>query len=266
MTGGFGRVVRAEWTKFWSVRGTRWTLLIAVAATIGFTVLFASQGGTDATQAGQGDDDVVVNSLRGVYFSQLVVITLGALVGTSEYATGLVRTTFAAVPRRSHVLAAKAVVLGIGMSAAGVVASFTSYLLAQPLLHSNGYVAPAYPPPSLLTEPVLRAIIGTGLFLTLLALLGLGLGIILRRTAGAITALVAVTFVPLIAAEPGSPLLPANVAMWVRRTVPEAGMAIQQTRDRADIVIGPWAGLGVLCAYTVLALLVANWLLSRRDA
>jgi ABC-2 type transport system permease protein len=98
MTGRFGRVVRAELTKFWSVRGTRWSLLIAVAVTIGFTVLLASQGGTDATQAGQGDDDVVVISLQGVYFGQLVVITLGVLVGTSEYATGLIRTTFAAVP------------------------------------------------------------------------------------------------------------------------------------------------------------------------
>lgn len=263
---GFGRVVRAEWTKFWSVRGTRWSILIAVAVTIGFTVLFASLGGTTATQAGQGDDDVVVNSLRGIYFGQLVVITLGVLVGTSEYATGLVRTTFTAMPRRPRVLAAKAVVLGTGMVAAGLVASFASFLLAQPVLRNNGYVAPAYPPPSLVTEPVLRAIVGTALFLTLLALLGLALGIVLRRTGGAITALVAVTFVPLIVAEPGSPLLPENVGMWVRRIGPEAGLAIQQTRDRADIAIGPWAGLGVLCAYVVVALLVAGWLLSRRDA
>lgn len=266
MTGGFGRVVRAEWTKFWSVRGTRWWLLIAVAVTVGFTVLLASGAGTDATQAGQGDDDVVVNSLRGVYFGQLVVITLGVLVGTSEYVTGLIRTTFTAAPERSWVLAAKAVVLGTAVAAAGLVASFTSFLLAQPLLQGNGYVAPAYPPPSLVSEPVLRAIVGTGLFLTLLALLGLGLGIILRRTGGAITALVAVTFVPVFAAEPGSPLLSEEAAMWVRRIAPMTGLAIQQTRDPADIAIGPWAGLGVLCGYAVAALVVAGWLLSRRDA
>ncbi|HKE51225.1 MAG TPA: ABC transporter permease [Actinomycetes bacterium] len=266
MTDGFGRIVRAEWTKFWSVRGIRWSLLIAVAVTIALTVLLASAGDTNATQAGQGDDDVVVNSLRGVYFGQLAVITLGVLAGTSEYATGLIRTTFAAVPARSRVLAAKAVVLGTAVAAAGLVASFASFLLAQPLLRGNGYVAPAYPPPSLLTEPVLRAIVGSGLFLALLALLGLGLGIILRRTGGAITALVAVTFVPLFAAEPGSPLLSEDVAMWVRRTAPMAGLAIQQTRDPANIAIGPWAGLGVLCGYVAVALVVAGWLLSRRDA
>ncbi|HKA68079.1 MAG TPA: ABC transporter permease [Actinomycetes bacterium] len=266
MTGEFGRVVRAEWTKFWSVRGTRWSLLIAVAVTIAGTLLLASESNTDVTQAGQGDDDVVAISLRGLYFGQLVVITLGVLVGTSEYATGLIRTTFSAVPGRSLVLATKAVVLGAAVAVAGLVASFASFLVAQPLLQSNGYVAPAYPRPSLVTEPVLRAIIGSGLFLTLLALLGLGLGIILRRTGGAITALVAVTFIPLFVAEPGTPLLSENVAMWVRRTAPIAGLAIQQTRDRADAAIGPWAGLGVLCGYVVAALALAGWLLSRRDA
>lgn len=266
MSGDLAPAVRAEWTKFWSVRGTRWTLILAVATTIGFTVLFASVGGTDATQAGQGDDDVVVNSLRGVYFGQLVVIALGVLVGTSEYATGLIRTTFAAMPGRTGVLAAKTAVLGGAMLAAGLLASFVSFLIAQPLLQAGGYVAPAYPPPSLLTEPVLRAVIGTGAFLTLLALLSLGVGMLLRHTASAISVLIAVTFVPLISAEPGSPLLPEPVAIWVRRVVPVAGMAIQQTRERADTAIGPWAGLGVLFAYAVVALLLAGWLLNRRDA
>ena len=201
-------VVRAEWTKFWSVRGTRWAVILAVVLTVGFTALLAGFGGTDATQAGQGDDDVVVNSLRGVYLSQLVVISLGVLVGTSEYVTGTIRTTFAAVPRRTPVLAAKAGVLALVTLAAGLLASFVSFLVAQPLLQSSGYVAPAYPPPSLSSEPVLRAIIGTGLFLAVLALFSLGLGTILRRTGSAISALVAVTLVPLIVAEPGSPLLP----------------------------------------------------------
>ncbi|MGH8834418.1 MAG: ABC transporter permease [Actinomycetes bacterium] len=259
-------LLRAEWTKFWSVRGTRWGIILVVVLTVGLTAFFAAVGGTDATEAGQGDDDVVVNSLRGVYLGQLAVITLGAVVGASEYATGLIRTTFAAVPRRRRVLAAKAAVLGMAMAASGLLASFASFLVSQPLLQSNGYVAPAYPPPSLATEPVLRAVIGTGAFLTLLALLSLGVGMILRRAGAAISIMVALTLVPLIAAEPGSPLMPETVAVWVRRTTPIAGMAIQQTRERLDTAIGPWAGLAVLCGWTVAALLAAGWLLKRRDA
>ncbi|MCI0689353.1 MAG: hypothetical protein L0Y54_19275 [Sporichthyaceae bacterium] len=258
--------VRAEWTKFWSVRGTRWGIILAVVLTVGLTAFFAAVGGTDATEAGQGDDDVVVNSLRGIYLGQLAVITLGAVVGASEYATGLIRTTFAAVPRRRQVLAAKAAVLGTAMTAAGLLASFASFLIAQPLLQSNGYVAPAYPPPSLFSEPVLRAVIGTGIFLTLLALLSLALGMILRRTGATISIMVGLTLVPLIAAEPGSPLMSEEIAVWVRRIAPIAGMAIQQTRERLDTAIGPWAGFGVLCAWTAAALLAAGWLLTRRDA
>jgi len=266
MRAGPARAMRAEWTKFWSARGTRWTAFLLLFVTVGMTALLASASHTDATQAGQGDDDVVANSLSGVRIGLLVAITLGVLIATSEYTTGLIRTTFAAIPARWTVLLAKVAVVGVVTAVVGLVASLVSFLVAQPVIQRNGYVAPAYPPPSLATEPVLRAVIGSGLFLAALALLSLGVGVILRSTAAAITTLVAVTFVPLIIAEPGSPLLPAEVGLWVRRLGPMAGLAIQQTRERPDTAIGPWAGLAVLCAYAVVVLLVAGWLLNRRDA
>jgi ABC-2 family transporter protein len=253
--------LRAEWTKFRSVRSTGWTLIVAVGLTVLLTYLITNGSSTDARAAGQGEEDIVVLSLAGIFIGQIAIVALGTLAMTSEYATGLIRATFAAVPRRSRVVMTKAVVVGVAALVAGSVACVASFLVARPVLHGNGYVAPAYPPLSLTDGTVLRAVGGGAAFLTLLALMSLGVGAIVRRTAGAISVALGLVLVPSILTG----VLPVEVGKWVTRLTPSAGLAIIETAPPDDAAIGPWAGLGVAAAYAVGTLLVAMWLTRRRD-
>ncbi len=207
-----------------------------------------------------GEDDVVMLSLFGVRVGMIAVIALGVLWMTTEYRTGLIRTTFAAGPRRGQVLAAKAVVLGVTVFVAGLVASVASFLLAQPGMHAGGYNPPAYPHVSLLDGKSLRAVVGTALFLALLALFSLGVAVLRRRTVGAIVLVIALVVVPQLVV----PVISVEADVWASRLTPLAGLAVQQTSPGQ--VIGPWAGLGVLCVYVAVALGLARWQLGRRDA
>jgi len=210
-----------------------------------------------------GDDDIVVYSLIGVQLSLLVAVAFGVLVATSEYRTGTVRTTFAATPRRGRVLAAKATVVGGTTLLAGLVGAPLGFLLAQPGLRDSGYAPPAYPAPSLADATTLRAVLGTALFLAVLALFSLGVGMVMRRSARAISLVVALLLVLSIVGD-AVPSLAAY--QWLHRIGPLAGLAIQTTRPRFDTPIGPWAGMGVLVAWAAVALGCAFWLLRRRDA
>lgn len=208
------------------------------------------------------DTDLVRNSLVGVQIGLVAVVALGVLFIASEYRTGLIRTTLATSPQRGRVLAAKAVVLGGVVFVAGLVASVAALFGSQPLARGNGFAPPAYAHPSLSDGPVLRAVVGTALFLALLALLSLAVGAVLRSTVLAIVIVVALVVVlPIVA-------LTTSVAAsnWVNRVTPNAGLAIQQTIDLPDVVIGPWAGLGVLAGYAAAGLGIAGWLLRSRDA
>lgn len=210
-----------------------------------------------------GDDDTVVNSLVGVQIGLMAVIALGVIFAVAEFKTGLVRVTFAASPRRGRVLLAKAVVLATSVFVVGLVAAIATFLLTQPRLRANGFSPPAYPYLHLSDPPVLRAVIGTALFLAVLAIFSLAIGTIMRRSARAIVLTVALILVPQIlsAAVPS-----IDGGKWISRISPVAGLAIQQTRERFDTAIGPWAGFGVFCAYGTAALVAALWLLRRRDA
>ncbi len=209
-----------------------------------------------------GDNDVVMDGLIGVQVGLMAVVALGVLFVTAEYKTSLIRTTFAASPRRGRVLGAKAVVVGVSVFAVGLIASVAAFFLSQPIQRGNGFAPPAYPSPSLADAPVLRAVVGTALFLAVLALFSLGVGAILRRTAGAIAFVIGLVVVPQVVAS----VLSVDATTWVQRITPIAGLAIQQTRHRFDTAIGPWAGFGVLCAYAAVALGVGFLLLRRRDA
>jgi hypothetical protein len=208
------------------------------------------------------DSDPVRDSLMGVQIGLIAVAALGALFMTSEFKTRMIRTTFTACPSRRRVLTAKAVVLGGTVFAAGLVASFAAFYLAQPFQRQNGFAPPAYPHPSLTDPTILRAIIGTAAFLAMIALLSLALGAILRGTAGAI----ALVFTLLVVIPIVASITSVEATTWVNRATPIAGLAILQTRTLTETAIGPWAGFAVLCAYTVAALGCATWLLGRRDA
>jgi ribose/xylose/arabinose/galactoside ABC-type transport system permease subunit len=144
----------------------------------------------------------------------------------------------------------------------GLVGAVGAFYAVQPIQRSHGFVPPAYPRPSLADPPVLRAVVGTAVVLALLAVFGLAVGAIMRRTAGALIVVLPLLLVAPLVADALSP----STGSWIRRLTPSAGLAIQQTRERFDTVIGPWQGFGVLCAYTAVALALAGWLLRRRDA
>jgi hypothetical protein len=244
----------------------------------------ATQAGGVFTVTGSGDIaplgaelevDGVRESLTGVFVGVMVIIAVAVLFITSEYRQGMIRTTFAASPRRGRVLAAKAIVVGAASFVVGLVASFVSVLLALPILRANGLGPPIFQVPSLSDGPVLRAIAGTAAVLALFAVLGLAAGAILRRSPGAIIVVV----VPLLIPQLIAGALPLAAARWLMLVTPAAGFSIQQTTvQRYDFVsriclpedgcftTGPWVGFGVLCAYTAVALAAGSWLLRRRDA
>lgn len=224
----------------------------------------SSTAGGTFTLTGSGDigpdefaDDLTRDTLSGVLVGMMAVVALGVLFVTAEYRRGTIRTTFAASPRRGRVLAAKAVVIGGAAFVAGLVAAVGSFLLAGPLLRSGHRV-----PPSLFDGPVTRAVLGTALLLAVVAVLALAVGTLLRHSAAAITTVLLLLLVPQIVATG----LPVSAALWLDRVTPAAGFAVQQTLHRYDTAIGPWAGLGVLCGYTALALAAALWRLRTRDA
>jgi hypothetical protein len=214
------------------------------------------------------DDDMVEIALIGVVAGLMALIAIGVLYATSEYRRGMIRTTFAATPRRGRVLAAKAVVLGATAFLVGLVGAVGSFVLAIPVLRDRGFTPPAFPPPSLLDHSVLRALLLTAAFLAGVAVVGLGIGVLLRHSAAAITITVVLVLGPLIAGM----ILPGTSPRWLMYTTLAGGMATQRAKPPTVTLvepwamIGPWAGIGVVAAWVVVTLGLAWWRLRRWDA
>ncbi len=202
-------------------------------------------------------DDATKAVLAGALIGQVAIVAMAVLSVTAEYRRGTLRTTLAAFPGRGRVLAAKAVVVGLASLAAGLAAAAGSVLLARPVQRSHGLATP-----SLGDGAVLRAVLGTAVLLAVIGVFSVAVAVIVRRSAPAMTIVLLLLLVPQIVATG----LPLSAARWLERLTPAAGFAIQQTVVRFDRAIDPWAGLGVLCAYTAVALAAAAWLLRRRDA
>jgi ABC-2 type transport system permease protein len=252
---GFGAALRSELTKIRTVRSTYWTLVALVAVTV---IIGASTCAvTGPGQVGPGYDPTYL-SLDGLILGQLIIAVLGALTITSEYSTGMIRTSLAAQPRRGTVFAAKAAAFTIVTLAAGLAASFTSFWLGQAILARRDLGA------SLSQPHVLRAVIGASLFLTVSGLLALGLGAVFRYTAGAITAAIMVLFMSLTleAFLPGT--LQAALDKWIPLN---AGSQIWSTVSVPSAhQFSPWAGFAVFTAYAAAALAAGLVLFLRRDA
>jgi ABC-type transport system involved in multi-copper enzyme maturation permease subunit len=248
-------VMRAEFTKFRSVPSTLWSLLSAVALIIGFGILYAMLRVTRPPADPAGFDAVAV-SLAGVQVAQLAVGVLGVLVITNEYASGLIRTTFAAVPRRTPVLWGKAAVLAAVIFALSLPAALAAFLTGQSVLSAERLDIS-------LSEPgVVRAVVGAALYLVVVALLGLGLGAILRHTAGGVAGVLGLLLGPQILTG----FLPADLADDIYRWLPSpAGLAITTARSDPSL-LAPWAGFALFLAYAVVLLALAAWCLRRRDA
>jgi ABC-2 type transport system permease protein len=258
--------LRAEWTKLRTVRSSTWASLALVGGMLGLTMLGCATASTQGgSPAAPGDDDIVLFSLSGVYLGQIGAVVLATLVITSEYGTGMVRATFAAMPRRGTVVAAKVAVVGAVTLVLGQVASFASFAVGQQLLRGNGYTFEnGYPAATLTEGKTLWAVVGTGLYLAVIALLSLGVGAVVRHTAGAITAVLGVLYVPQII----SSIVSDDLADVVQSVTPmSAGLALQQTTGRVyNAPIGPYAGLAVAAAWAAVALAVGSWTVRHRDA
>jgi ABC-2 type transport system permease protein len=195
-------------------------------------------------------------SLGGMHLSQIAMGLLGVLVITSEYGTGMIRASLAAVPQRRLMLAAKTLVFAVTAVIAGIAASFGAYLIFQALLPVGDGMATSLSDPG-----VLRAVTGAGLYLTVLGLLGLGLGAVIRFSAGAVAVLFGVLFVPSILIT----LLPQSWQDTIGRYLPmNAGETIYSVHHQAH-TLQPWTGFGVFCLYAA-ALATAFTLISHRDA
>ena len=256
--------LRAEWTKLRALRSTPWSLFALLVVTVVLSGLITAGSHTEGCVFGDDcNDDLVAIALGGVYLGQMAAVALGVLVLGSEFSSGMIRTTFAATPRRAHVLLAKAAVVGGLVLVAGLLSSLLAYLLGSSLLTANGYTtANGYHPAAFATE--LRAVVGTAVYLAAIAVFSLGLTAVLRHTAGAISTVFAVLWVPLIVIS----MLPMDVGLKIGRFCPMlAGLAIQRSTDAVDAIpIAPGVGLLVACAYAAAALGAGLWLLARRDA
>jgi ABC-2 type transport system permease protein len=252
---GFRQVARMEWIKLRSLRSTWWTLIVAAASAIGIGV---AVGMNTVNRHG----DLTNNALAGIVPSLLLVGVLGALAMTSEYSSGMIRTTLCAVSRRPLLLAAKAAVFGVVALAVGEAASIIAFFAGGAALR-HGIPAPV------LTQPgVLRAVLLSGVSFALIGLIGLGLGAVLRHSGAAIAVVVGGVYV--------LPTIAASVAHTVGVYMPIIiiGNSLTTTEPEACSAhaascphfLSAWAGLGLLGLYAAVALAAGGWLLARRDA
>jgi len=252
----------SEWTKLRSVRSTVWALLLTSAFTIGLSALFcwAFVNRDERRRDGSLRDlflfDPTARSLRGVVLAQLAIGVLGVLVMSSEYTTGMIRTSMAAVPSRRVLLAAKTIVLTTVSLVVGMVSAFVAFFLGQAILDDKGLGT------SLGEPSVLRAVLGAGLYLTLIPMFGLALGTIVRRTPGAIATLFGVVLIlPLLADA-----FPEPWDVRLGRLSPlNAGQAFFSVRYDPDLLT-PTEGLLVFLGWVVAAYIVAVVMLTKRDA
>jgi ABC-2 type transport system permease protein len=251
---GFGNVVRSEWTKLRSLRSTIVCVVFVVMAMLGIAVLMGARW---AHQSGPivGKFDPTNVSLSGVYIAELVVGALGVLVISSEYGTGMIRASFAAVPQRRAVLTAKVIVVSCCSVLLGELTSFASFTVCQALLSPKGVGV------SLSDPGALRAVFGTGLYFGATTVLGFGLGAAIRHTAGALSTFFAVLFAPSALVD----LLPTSLRNDLINYMPANAGSQIFTVNNSNRALGPWQGLGVFCLYAAAALIAGIVLVGARD-
>jgi ABC-2 type transport system permease protein len=253
------RVLLSEWTKIRSLRSTIFSLLAAVVFIVGLAILVpmvtVSHWPPRDPREALGFDPTT-RTLSGIFLAQLAVGVLGVLLITGEYATGMIRATFAAVPARLPVLWAKAAVFAAVTLVLMVPTVLGAFLIGQSILTSKHLQT------NLSNPGVLRAVIGAALFLTVVGLLGIGLGALLRNTAGGISTLFGLLFVlPIIVR-----FLPSSWSDPINKYLPSnAGEAITHVHPDPTL-LAPWTGFGLFCGYAVVVLIAAAISLRMRDA
>jgi ABC-type transport system involved in multi-copper enzyme maturation permease subunit len=253
-----GDLMRSEWTKLESVRSTKWTLGLTILIGLGVSAIAAAETTSHWNDPGShhfGFDPTSL-SLTGVFIAQLIIGVLGVMVMSAEYTTGTIRATFSAAPRRTEVLIAKTIVFGAVALAVAMVTAFFSFFVGQALLTAPAVHA------TLSTPNALRQVVGIGLFLGIVGLFAMALATIIRRTAGSISAFVAILLVlpSILRALPNSlydaivKFMPSNI-----------GNAMVSTGSQSNS-FSPWVGLLVMLGYTAALLVIGGVLMKRRDA
>lgn len=270
-------LARSEWTKLRSVRSTFWSFAVVVVLGVGVGILATAETRAHWSTTNALSFDPTRTSLIGVDVAQLVVGVLGALVVTGEYGTGTIRATLSAAPRRPLVLLAKTAVFTVAALVVSEVVAFSSFFLGQAMLTAPATHA------TLSTPGALRAVVGSGLYVCVVGLVGLGLGLLVRHTAGAIGAFAGVLLIlPIVVSA-----LPTSIVDAVQRYLPlqigramitvqpvsVAGAVQRHVAAHAHLLsvggtptFSPWVGFGILCGYAVALLAAGTVLLVRRDA
>ncbi len=255
----FADVLRSEWTKLRSVRSTFWALTVTVVLGIALGAVISAAAAHSYAKFSVSQKlswDPTGVSGAGMAIAQLAIAVLGVLCISSEYSSGMIRTSLIAVPKRGRVLAAKSLVFAGVTFVVGEFTTFVAFLVGQALISGHA-------PHAALGDPgVARAVVGGGLYLAALAVLSVAAGALLRHPAAAIACMVAVVLVlPLIAeALPDSWRNPVT-EFWPT----QAGSQITSVYHSAH-TLQPWPGFGVMCLFVAIVYAIAWTLLDRRDA
>ncbi|MFI6293788.1 ABC transporter permease [Nonomuraea sp. NPDC050790] len=250
-------VMRSEWTKMRSLRSTVWTAIVAFLIMVAFGGLVSwavvSSASADATGS---PGQAVMIGLVALPFAAIAMATLGVLVISGEYRTGMIRTSLQAVPQRLTFLYGKAVVFTVAALVVGLVTAYTAFFVSQVILATGDFAASV-------TDPgVLRAVTGAGLYLAASGLFGLALGTLIRHTPGAIVAVITLNLVlpQLTTVLPGAWGEAVN-----NHFTSNAGLQLTMVEPRPG-GLAPWTGFAVYLLWIAVAMLAGTTLLHRRDA
>ena len=253
---GFGAALRAEWIKFWSVRSTFWSSAMLFVLGAGLTVLVCATSAAWLASS-EADESPLSFVTWGLMFAQITAIALGTLVVTSEYGTGMIRATLAATPRRGSVLAAKAIVLTGTLFVVGTVTAFAGFFGGNFFLDREGIGI------ALGDEGVLRAMLGSGLYMAGLGLFAAAAGFLIRHTAAALSVVLALVFVVGNMAF----LLPGTWGEWTAKLMPgNAGSGVATPVSFNPGLLDPWVGFAVFAGEVALLTVIAWATFRRRDA
>lgn len=259
-------ILLAEWTKARSVRSTYWTAITALVASIGMSALLVLLIVTGLRAASATERTSLVAQLEAVSFStsgllfgEIAVVVFGVLMITSEYGTGQIRSTLAAVPNRTQLIAAKALTVGLVSLAVGAIASFASFFIGQALLAGEELQTTIGAP------GVFWAVSRAALMVALIGLLAMAVGALLRSSAGAITVMIAMLFVPSILGAFVPEWVRENILAYLPTTAAEA-MVVPSTSLQAADGLSPTQGTLVLVGWVVALLVAAAVVTERRDA
>ena len=257
---GLPCALRSEFTKLRSVRSTYWTLLALVVVSIGIGAAISAGSANQPHSPGDGFDATQVSLIAFFELGQLVIAVLGALTITSEYSTGMIRTSLTAMPRRGTVYAAKAAVFGAVALVVSLVTSFLAFFVGQAILHGTVHAT--------LSQPdVLRAIVGSALFVTVVGLIAFGVGAIIRHSAGAITTVIGMMFIIPIIVQ----VLPQTWRYDLIRFLPDSAgrvisITVMPSGGEVYHMWSAWPQFAVTAVYAVVLLAIGAYLFRKRDA